>query len=39
MYDQDYSMKVEISSFGGDLRVEFLDWLATCDWFYDIREF
>jgi hypothetical protein len=29
-------MKVEISPFGGDKRVEeFLDWLAKCDWFYE----
>lgn len=31
-YDQDYRMKVEISPFGGDKRVEeFLDWIAKCD--------
>lgn len=35
MYDQDYCMKVEISSFGGDLGVE---WLATRDWFYEYKE-
>jgi len=37
MYDQDYCMKVEISSFGGDLGVEFVDWLATRDRFYEYK--
>jgi len=37
MYDQDYCMKVEISSFGGDLGVEFVDWLATRDQFYEYK--
>jgi hypothetical protein len=31
-YDQDYCIKVKISSFGSDLEIEeFLDWLAECD--------
>ena len=35
-YDQDYCIKVGISSFGSDLEIEeFLDWLAKCDWFYE----
>ncbi|KAJ6942136.1 hypothetical protein NC652_008064 [Populus alba x Populus x berolinensis] len=34
-YNQDYCMKVEISSFGDDIGVEeFLNWLAECDLFY-----
>lgn len=37
MYDQDYCMKVEISSLGGDLGVEFVDWLATRDRFYEYK--
>jgi hypothetical protein len=34
-YNQDYYIKVEISSFGDDIGVEeFLNWFAECDLFY-----
>jgi hypothetical protein len=39
-YAQDYCIKVEISSFNGDLGVEdFVDWLAECDPFYKHTKF